>query len=50
MDITLSKILFIKINEQIRSNGVKITGRFPEGRLESNQSTNDWENKEVVHQ
>ena len=48
MDNTLSKILFTKPITKSDHTGLQQQEYFPKEELKGTQSTNDWDNKEVV--
>ena len=50
MDNTLSNILFTEPINNTDHTGLKQQEEFPKEELKGTQSTNDWENKEVVFQ
>ena len=50
MDNTLSNILFTEPINKSDHTGLKQQEDFPKEELKGTQSTNDWENKEVVFQ
>ena len=50
MDKTLSNILFTKPINKSDHTGLQQQEDFPKEELKGTQSTNDWENKEVVFQ
>ena len=50
LDNTLSNILFTEPINKSNQTGLKQQCDFPKEELNGTQSTNDWENKEVVFQ
>ena len=48
MDYTLSNILFTEPKNKSDHTGLQKQEYFPKEELKGTQSTNDWENKEVV--